>query len=466
MSGIWHATALLVGRGLAIAVTTGAIFSLAGEVGSLSPSSVNNPASTQATVEQSGARSSTGFPEAATTAAPTAISEYKQAIAIANEAVVAYQSAKQASDPQDRLSFTRREYALWQAALQKLADVPESAANYAQATEKRSQYKILLATAKSKLVAGENAFLKTIVDSAGVAPKKVHITLCQIDSGQISRSGIGQDTAFADENSCRHHQGDSLLASPASLIKLPIAIALMDKVEQENRPLSTEIYIDPSNFTENAEGASIEIDREYPLAQVMVRMINESNNIATNQLIDYVGRDRIAKTMADRGHKDTLVDFKLAGDRILPPNPGTQSNQLTSNDLTAMMVQIYGLENPGDEELLKALLSQQDREIGHTALQDLDPAIAWLGEKTGQNDRLIGTTLAMKVGAERYALTVAIDYSGDIHGLQTIIRSIAKHLLEAGPLVDTSRDSASYPQYRQDAKTVRLLAGINNDPRK
>lgn len=347
---------------------------------------------------------------------------YARAMELANQAVVAYQGAQAESEDEVRkLALTQRERFLWQATLQKLKSVPTGADSYDQAQLKIEQYQGLLNTAERKLDTDDNAFLRSIIQAAAIDPQQVHITLCKIDGFQ----GMLQDSG------CSHHQGDQLMASPASLIKLPIAIALMDKSDREGIPLSQKIYIDPQNFTENAEGASVEINREYTLDQVMTRMINESNNIATNQLIDYVGRESIAKTLADRGYRNTLVDHKLAGDRILPPNPGILSNQSTTNELTAMMAQLYGLKHVGDEALLKALVSQQDKELGHKALQDLGPAVQWLGEKTGQNDRVIGSTLAMRVGSQRYALTVAIDYSADPLAIQDIITGIAQYLLEA-----------------------------------
>ena len=422
MTGIWYATAM--------AATASAIFSIASEIGPLASFSPSAGTLTSFSSE----RTSISSAQTDSAAAQDAVHpNYQQAIALANQAVAAYQSAQQASDSAAKISFTQQERTLWRAALQKLSEVPASADSYAKATEKQSHYQTLLATANSKLTASDNAFLKEIAASADVASEQVHITLCQIDDGQID--SVIASAPLPNANSCRHHQGEQHLASAASLIKLPIAIALMDKIEQDGQSLNDKIYIDPNNFTENAQGIGIEIDQEYTLADVVTRMLNESNNIATNQLIDYIGRDRIAKTMTDRGYTDTLVDFKLAGDRILPSNPGTQSNQLTSHDLTAMMANIYGLKNPGDEELLTALISQRDRELGHAALQDLSPAVHWLGEKTGQNDRLIGTTLAMQVGDQRYALTVAIDHSGDLHALRSIIHDIAKHLLAKGPLL-------------------------------
>ena len=346
---------------------------------------------------------------------------------------------------------------LWQATLQKLSEISNDAAVYSEVQAKLTHYRMLLANAESKLDSNENDFLTPIIQAAQAPLNGTHVTLCQIDRNEAtslvsySRQGGNNPTRSTaeqldsqrpfmvrdriDTERCRHYQGDTQLASPASLIKLPIAIALLDKAADDNIKLSDKIYIDPNNFTENAAGASIDIGEEYSLEQVMARMINQSNNIATNQLIDYIGRDRIAKTMVTRGYTSTLVDFKLAGDRILPPNPGTQSNQSTTHDITVMMAHTYSLKHPGDEALLRALISQKDQELGYEALKNLSPAGEWMGEKTGQNDRLIGSTLVMKVGAERYALTVALDYSADPYAVRAIIRGIAEHLLETGPLV-------------------------------
>lgn len=362
---------------------------------------------------------------------------FDRAMELANHAVAAYQAASREKETTYALVFTQRERTLWQATLQTLERIPASSDLYEQASAKRTQYVGLLANAESKLNAQNANFFVPILKGVGVDASRVHITLCQMDA-KPTRSYSPESATDSNKLSmehCRHHQGDVQLASPASLIKLPIAIALMDKLNTEDIELDTKLYIDPSNFTENAEGASIDIDEEYTIDQVVTRMINQSNNIATNQLIDYVGREKIAQTLTDRGYTDTLVDHKLAGDRILPPNPGTQSNQSTSNDLTAMMVDTYSLQNPGDEALLTALASQTDREFGYQTLKEMGPDVAWLGEKTGQNNRVIGTTLAMNVGGDRYALTVAIDNSANPAAIRAIIESTAQYLADYGSLM-------------------------------
>ena len=402
---------------------------------------------------------------------------FEQAVAIARGAVDAYHAAQKAETPAENIAFTRQEKQLWRRSIQKLSAIPRDATLYPQANDKKAHYTTLLATAERKILDADSSFLSKIVSDAQLPPEPIHITLCQIDvpPESIGASGIEAKGGFNPDH-CRHHQGEQLLASPASLIKLPIAIALLDKVSTEKLDLNSQLYIDPDNFTENAIGATIEVDQEYPLVQVMDRMIDESNNIATNQLIDYVGRESIAQTLAKQGYRDTFVDHKLAGDRILPPNPGTQSNRITTDDITTMMVNTYRLSRPGDDELLEALLSQKDQELGYQAIQELKSEISreaaasgevasgevaseevasevdepiaskevvseveWLGEKTGQNNRMLGTTLAIKVDGRRYALTVAIDYGGDPLAIRNLIQGVTRYLIENGPIATESQ---------------------------
>ena len=365
--------------------------------------------------------------------------QFDRAMAFAKEAVGAFQSAQ--TNPARRLENTRRERELWQASIQSLNAISPDSALYNQASAKQSQYQQLLATAEHKVAEADSAFLTQIIQDAGVRPHQAHITLCQIDNPQSNphsgpdkllmpahpnRTAKTQVKSQINSQQCRHYQGDELLASPASLIKLPIAIALSQTASAENIDLSQKIKIDPGNFTENAEGATIEIGKAYAVGEVMAQMIDRSDNIATNQLIDYIGRDRLARILEEMGYVDTYAGHKLAGDRVMPDDMGDRVNQSTTNDLTAMLVNAYSLQTPGERVLLGALHSQTDKEMGYRALQGAN--VRWLGEKTGQNGRVIGSTLAMQVGEVRYALSVAIDRSGDAQAVREIVAGIADYL--------------------------------------
>ncbi|MDJ0703298.1 MAG: serine hydrolase [Leptolyngbyaceae cyanobacterium MO_188.B28] len=324
-----------------------------------------------------------------------------------------HQALSTRSSGRGSLSALKQEEFLWKAAIKRLATIPPESLLADQATAKRQQYEWIVEPISVKIDLAQSGFLKEIAAQTGL-PQRVRISVCHI-SGE-----------------CRNYQGDRPPASPASLIKLPIAVVLMHKVMTEGVDLDTRVYIEPANFTENADGAKIFIDHEYTLREIMARMIKESNNIATNQLIDFLGRDYINQTLRQMEYPVTFVDYKLVGDRIFPKNAGSKPNRTTTNELTEMMRRIYTFENPGDEEILDALVGQYDWDFGYMALKGLGPNVHWIGEKLGQNSKVIGTVVAVKIGDERYVITATIDRSADKFKLRRIIRGVVEHILEEG----------------------------------
>ncbi|MGC1307792.1 MAG: serine hydrolase [Phormidesmis sp.] len=372
----------------------------------------------------------------------TDLENYRRAIELSDKAIAAAQSAENADDNSRRLELIQQARASWQDALGKLAGIPKQSDLYERAVGKRIAYQQNLIAIEGKIAKANQTFLDDVIQDVGLDPAKLHITLCQLTSNSNSslasvlanRAQLNESPPQLNPQLCREHQGDQLLASPASLIKLPIAVALMAKVSAEHLDLNDKIFVDPNNFTETGGSAMIEVGNTYSLRQVMAQMIKESDNIATNQLIDYLGYDYINQAISQSDYPQTVVGHKLMGDQTMPVDFGDGNNQSTTQEITAMMAQVYSLTDPAHKEILRALSSQQDREIGYEALEDLGPKVKWVGEKTGQNDRVIGSTLAMDISEERYILTVAIDYDSDLFSLRQIISKIATYLSKNGPL--------------------------------
>lgn len=446
---------------------------------------------------------------------------YRQATELAQQAVVAFKSAADTDNSALKLEFMLQERSRWKSALEKLKAVPANSALNARSLAKQAHYERLLTTVEKKLVRANEDFIVGAVQDADIDPSGVHITLCQIENPQIAHLTANQatttpvaatehpdiaptyDKASAEESRplenrflkrvpkaaippsaspapptlllekgqmnrdrCRHHQGEQLMASPASLIKVPIAVALAhrsnsrgsnpDSAGKTNINLDQNILIDPGNFTENAAGSVIEVGQAYSLRKVMSRMIIDSDNIATNQLIDYLGYANIEKSLKQLGYSQTSVGHKLAGDQVMPTDFGQGNNQSSTHEITAMMAQIYTVDIPANRDITTALRDQSDRELGYEALtaprspaasavstapassSDRSSAavkIKWVGEKTGQNAEVLASTLAMSVGQDYYVLTVALDNNGNADGLRQIIRGIADHLSKVGPLI-------------------------------
>jgi beta-lactamase class A len=301
---------------------------------------------------------------------------------------------------------------LWQQAVNFLEAVPEGSLIEATAAKKMDEYQSYLKSAAYQYDNARSRFLQSIVQDAGLSLDSVHITVCNLDG------------------ECRRWLGASPPANPASLIKVPVAIALMQKLAAENIDINTKIIVDSGNYTEDA--SDIWVGSQYTLRYLLLRMINQSSNIATNQLIDYIGQDQINQILRDRGYTATSVNTKLVGDQIYPANTGVGANEIDTDDLTEMMRQIFRQDHPGDDLIIEALASQHDTDLGFEGLRST-PAI-WLGEKTGQNSKVLGATLALKIKNQDYVMSVAIDNSGDEIAMRQCIRDIANHIAKAGRL--------------------------------
>ena len=215
----------------------------------------------------------------------------------------------------------------------------------------------------------------------------------------------------------------------------------MKKVVDEEIDITDSMYVEPHNWTENANGAKIYVRHEYPIREVMVRMIKESNNIATNQLLDYLGWDYMDNALQEMGYEQTKIRTKLIGDRTAPTrNRAVGRNVMTSNEVTEMMRQVYTFSSPGADEILDAMVGQYDWEFGYTAISQLrSKRVAWIGEKTGQNSKVIGSSTAVKIDDERYVLTVTIDNSGNQRMLRQVIGDVVQHIWSGDHLVCVGR---------------------------
>jgi beta-lactamase class A len=318
--------------------------------------------------------------------------DLQQAVRLANRAVETKRQQNQSIESSQQTQF------LWNQALNNLQSVPQDSFLASLTASKTQEYRENLTAATSQVQQAKSDFLAAVARESGLSGQ-ASIGICR-----LSRE-------------CVHLRGDVPPVSPASLIKVPIAVALMQKVETEKISLNKEVFVNRGNFTEDSS-TKILSPKNYPLKTLLEEMIDRSSNTATNQLIDYLGWDYINQFLDNRGYEVTRVKFKLMGEKIMPANPGSGRNRVTANELTEMMVQIYNGETPGAKLLIETLNGQYDRALGFAALQGTKAQ--WLGEKTGQNSLVLGTTLAMSIDGEAYVMTVIDTRSGDLQMRQSI----------------------------------------------
>ncbi len=330
---------------------------------------------------------------------------WQRATQLATEASVA------AKKPRKTIEEHKQTKALWQRAINNLSEISTDSFRATEISEKITEYQVSLQAANQGLILAKASVLDQIRQESGLSSTAM-ISICSI------------------QRNCLNLHGDKPPASAASLIKVPVAVALLHKTTQEEVDLNQEVFVDSGNFTEDA--SEIYARKSYPLEKLMGEMIDHSSNIATNQLIDYLGQSYINDILKDEGYQVTRVRFKLMGNRIMPKKPGKGRNSLTSNELTEMMVKTYNHEVPAAEALIEALSRQYDQEMGYAALEDLGETVEWLGEKTGQNSRVVGTTLAAKIDGEKYVITVIDNNTGHIPQIRKSIKKIAENIVTNG----------------------------------
>lgn len=328
---------------------------------------------------------------------------WQQAQRLAKEAAEVEKKAKQSEATAEKRQM------LLEQAIQNLQEIPKNSSLAGLAPPKIQEFEGNLSTTTYQV--DENNFLAAIARESGLS-KEAMMTVCHISRYCVSL------------------RGDREPASPASLIKVPVAVSLLQKVSEQNIGLDTQVYVQGGNFTEDA--SAIRSLQRYPLKVLLGEMIDHSSNIATNQLIDYLTYDYINKYLQASGYKVTRVNFKLMGDRIMPWKAGSGRNRLTSDELTEMMLQIYNYEIPGAEVLVEALSRQYDRVMGYAALQGTEAQ--WLGEKTGENSRALGTTLAFNYGGDIYAITVIDNRAGTYIQIRNSIAKIVDRIVKNGGL--------------------------------
>ncbi len=313
--------------------------------------------------------------------------------------------------PQQSAQTWQQKKLLWKQALNYLSQIPPESFLGKYANKKFGEYETYLAIATTQLAIAKSDILRQIANQSGLAPE-VMISVCNLT------------------RECLQISGDRIPKSAASLSKVPIAIALLEKVATENINMETPILVSAGNYTEDA--SDIHSGESYSLQQLLTDMITESSNIAPNQLIDYLGWDYINQVLQQHGYHSTRISSKFMGENTMPTDVGWQNNSLTTNELTEMMLEIYNRELPGADFLVNILNHQHDHDLGFAALQG--STAKWLGEKTGQNADVLGTTVAMEITGKIYILTVIDDVSYNEVNMRNCINQIATYIAKNGNL--------------------------------
>ena len=174
--------------------------------------------------------------------------------------------------------------------------------------------------------------------------------------------------------------GDELFYA-ASVIKVPVMAVVFSAVQEGWLNLGDSIVLEKEDFVDGAGVLQhLTPGTSLALRDIVMLMIIQSDNTATNMLIDLVGVERIQQTMREAGMEKSKFHHKLMTD--FSTRKG--HNQVTSSDMAKLL---KGIST--SEQMIEVLKKQQVRDCLPEKLPspyaDLaDGEVRWeLANKTG-----------------------------------------------------------------------------------
>ena len=96
----------------------------------------------------------------------------------------------------------------------------------------------------------------------------------------------------------------------ASTVKMPVMMALMEKLREENRPLTDCLWVRREQILDDSKVFEYG-EREASFEELITWMIVNSDNTSTNVLLDYLGFDEYNRRFVNAGLTETVVQRRM-----------------------------------------------------------------------------------------------------------------------------------------------------------
>jgi len=181
---------------------------------------------------------------------------------------------------------------------------------------------------------------QTITEILQNAPYKMHMFVKDCQTEQFFISEKLEDTF-----------------SSASLIKVPILLAVLHYLESNNQSLEQEMKIAPEAWVDFSVISEQRLEHST-IYELLVWMIITSDNTATNVLIDFLGMDALNHYFRQIGLKQTTIQRKMMDFTRLEQG---FENTTSASDMALLFSRIYrrDLLSSAFSELTIDILSRQ-----------------------------------------------------------------------------------------------------------
>jgi beta-lactamase class A len=244
--------------------------------------------------------------------------------------------------------------------------------------------------------------------------------------------GAAQIHLTALDRQLRISRDDGRWLYPASLIKLPLAVAAGAAIDAGRIGWSTPVTVEPANDTPNDTPSPMIPGYRTTVEELVTLMLQRSDNVATNVLYDVLDRERATSDLHGLGFRQTFFRRKLSGAMPLIDDPGaTGRNSFPAAEAVTLLTALARERLPQAAALRRILAtSWWDVKLS----RGLAPGDAF-SHKTGDTDEVSHDAgiLTLDDGA-RWAIAVYTELpSSDEHDLRfgAFMRALRPFLINA-----------------------------------
>jgi beta-lactamase class A len=170
-----------------------------------------------------------------------------------------------------------------------------------------------------------------------------------LGAAQVLVRGLGGGPAWTCD--------DGRWISPASLIKLPLAVAAGQAISAGRLRWSTPVRVEAANLTANDASSPLGPGYLTRIDELVSLMLQRSDNVATNVLYDVLGRERATADLHALGFHRTFFRRKLSGAEPLIDDPhATGRNSFPAQEAAALLAGL-ALDEVPEAATLRAILA-------------------------------------------------------------------------------------------------------------
>lgn len=209
--------------------------------------------------------------------------------------------------------------------------------------------------------------------SAAIRQAIEQVTAPYGETVSVTYLPVGSPAGIVSVNGATQH-------ASASMIKLVVLAALLDKAAAGQIDLAAQVEVTSSDIVSGTGTVQDDGPGTYELRELARRMIADSDNTATNVIVDLIGMDAVNEEASKLGLTGTVMARKMMD--MVAADQGMR-NRMTSDDAATILNLIASgkLVNEQMSELAMNFLLQQTINAG---LTDAIPVGVQVAHKTGE----------------------------------------------------------------------------------